>query len=103
MLKGIYRKVLDVDSARPARLDERYASIVLNGVGLVIADRRDRILQPASALHAERLLEALWGDPRKAVERMVIAEQMASEALGEGVWRWHMPPSDYHVCPCCGE
>jgi hypothetical protein len=97
---GLFLSLRRDDDGGPQRLDDRFGTVILNGVGLVVVDALQRTLQPNTTCHGDRLLECMYGDPRKLVERLSLAEQMASETFGEGPWSWLLQTS-YYVTPGC--
>ncbi len=95
----LYIRMLPPRGGNPAKLDHM-GSVVMNGVGRVLVDARDRVLEPASDVHGDRLLECFYGDAVKLVRRMDMAERAASEAFGPGKWHWVLHTS-YYVTPGC--
>ncbi len=84
----------------PQKINDRFGTIVMSGVGTVLVDAEDRVLQPDRDVDGDRVLECLYGSPQRLVRKLNEAERMATEIFGEGPWRWVLHTT-YHVTPGC--
>lgn len=95
------------DAARnPAKREP--VTILMNGVGVIMADLNEHTLTPASTNAAYHLWQIIRHDAVEAVERMETVEETADEYLTDleleafKIWSWRLPtPPDYEMCPHC--
>lgn len=83
-------------------------TILMNGVGVIVANLTEHTLTPASNNAAYHLWQMIRFNATEAVRRMETAEKTADEYLtppemdDHPVWTWRLPtPPDYEICPHC--
>jgi hypothetical protein len=83
-------------------LDDRFATIALEGVGPVVADAQERTLVPLNQEQSDVVIDWAWVDSKELCRQLDRVEAAASELFGTGPWRWKLDVTPtYHVCKDC--
>lgn len=108
MLQGNAVRSLVERAQAVARKKREPVAILMNGVGVIMANLTEHTLTPASVNAAYHLWQMIRFNAPEAVRRMETTEKTANEYLEEteletfATWTWHLPtPDDYEICPHC--
>lgn len=98
-MNGIFRKIIPTRGL--SKLDDRFASVWLEGIGGVIVDAQERTLTPTTPELADTVKVWAWENPRQLVQNLDKVERAADEIFGEKPWQWRLDLTRGVCTGCC--